>query len=145
MMESHCRVPSMEGMQAGYAPQRHHSHSPQHPNIPTHPQEATSPQCLPLGVRVCSIQSPEEHSRGHWRPASRSPALPKKETTEASAPPSWVPSSPPLPAPFPKASRSLAPSLHGGAYLGDASIASTTNQTGVSDPKALASQTSSRS
>ena len=63
--------------------------------------------CLPLGVRVCSIQSPEGHSHGHRLPASSSPALPKEEPTEASAPSSWAPSSPPLPAPFPRAPRSL--------------------------------------
>ena len=105
-MESRHGVLSTEEMQAGSAPQRLHSPSPQHPDIPPL-HEATCPQCLPLGVRVCSIQSPEGHSHGHRLPASSSPALPKEEPTEASAPSSWAPSSPPLPAPFPRAPRSL--------------------------------------
>ena len=115
-MESRRGVLSTEEMQAGCAPQRLHSHSPSTPTSPLS-HEATCPQCLPLGVRVCSIQSPEEHSHGHWRPASSSPALPKEEPTEASAPSSWAPSSPPLPAPFPRAPRSLAQSFTGAHTL----------------------------
>ena len=115
-MESRRGVLSTEEMQAGCAPQRLHSHSPSTPTSPLS-HEATCPQCLPLGVRVCSIQSPEEHSHGHWRPASSSPALPKEEPTEASAPSSWAPSSPPLPAPFPRAPKSPAQSFTGAHTL----------------------------